>query len=277
MDNATQTRLSEIQAEINKNFELINLEVEKTDAEADLGLIQKYSDAVAALIEEEDRLKAAAEGREYVPNIPRLYENTKSKTESKCLKFPKIVKIATIAAAIAVFMVGGLTVGAKVAGYDSAYELIAAIAEKVMKMKLGDTSTEDNITVIKGDGVLEYSTIEEAWIKENLDFLCPEDLPNHLRINEVVLHEEANDKLQCIIKLASNDALCITNYLDVDLTLGLHLETKSSISGLTFYIFSGSTSEYQAICHHDGKEYTINCNDRDHLNIIIESMKGLSK
>ena len=262
-------------------FAIIEAELEKDDAEIDQELIAECSDCEALLSHSNPEISQ----EEYVLGLARIKEKAQA-TQAKGAnvtvqakpKKRRFMRVAGyfLAAALAVSI---LTVGVVAAFNGSAaWEFIVENIGWIWTADPGDTLANGKVTLIKGEIVTDYDSVEEALISEGIKgVLLPTALPDSSKITRIIISHCGNETQYAIsfITDSSNTSFEIYNYEFVGLKNWETLETKE-VDGLTFYIvYIEALNKYQAGCYHNGYEHVLSCTNYDDLISIIYNIKEM--
>lgn len=255
----------------------IQSEVEKGDG-ADCDLIRECSDWLDELTADEItftpeelalRLEAIKSGK-IINEVP----SEKMRSNGSISK-PRIwSRVTILVASMILLSLLSLTVMAIHAGYDSVWTFISSNFKTILEMDSGSEIRDDGITVIKNSETKQYRTIEELLAKENLKILYPSKIPNDGYIKEIRWITEDAERYVLYFFLSNTSyGIDISNYYITDLVLYESAECIE-VNNVKYYISSIDNNSYQAICHYNGFEYTIDSDNYDDLITIIHNMKG---
>ena len=250
---------------------IIEYEVEKGE-DADYDLVRECSDWLDELTEDEVTFTP----EELERKLAQLKAGSESKKPVKICKKAKLktfVRVALIAAVLASFL--SLSIVANKRGYDSTFDYISKQFNTVFGLNFGEQMNQDGITVIKSSHVVKYDDISAFLDGEGFDILYPRDLPNDVRIEQIIYLEENEVGKYTLAFSFSDDSysLFVSNNYSINMDLLINSEEKI-VNDIKYYITKKSSILYHAICHHNDYEYTIQCNDYDALLQIINNMEG---
>ena len=257
--------------------QIIDNETDKPEDEIDFALIGECS---AYLRELSDKAaEATKEQKQRILQQIKAHHNQTATKSAKVLrpKWRKMGKIVAIAATVAAILLSTLTVLAKVNGYSNAWEYVKENLQRIAGMDAGDRVNEGNITLIKGEESIAYSSIEELMQTEGYDILYPATLPEGIEITKVSQQIVSEDYAIYSMQFTAPDlSVMISNQNNLSQE---DLEKHESITttNMQFYIKQLPNGLYQAIGYDDKYEYIISFNDYDELTMILNGMKGLEK
>ncbi len=266
MENATREQ------KISWLCQIIENEFEKPEQEQDADLIAECSDCLCALSDgnfdysEEDLQAGLAE-------IKRANEPVTAVLPQKKTKRRLLGVAVGFAAIITVFF--ALTITAKNYGYSNAWDFVSQNVERILNLNPGESIEEGDITFIKGEDSVIYSSIEELIQKENYNILYPSKLPDNVQINRII-QQPMNDN-SLMLSWHFNDPnlfFSISTKASVSEEDMEHFE-KHTLSNITFYIDTKPDNVYQAIGYANGYEYQIIYNNYDLLITILDNLKGI--
>ena len=257
--------------------QIIDNETDKPEDEIDFALIGECS---AYLRELSDKAaEATKEQKQRILQQIKAHHNQTATKSAKVLRpnWRKMGKIVAIAATVAAILLSTLTVLAKVNGYSSAWEYVKENIQRITGMDAGDRVNEGNITLIKGEESIAYSSIEELMQTEGYDILYPATLPEGIEITKVSQQIVSEDYVIYSIHFTDiNLSIAVSTQVNVsqeDLWQHQSYETENMI----FYIEKISENAYQAIGHNERYEYIIFSNNYDVLTTILDGIRGLEK
>lgn len=250
-------------------------EIEKSEAEMDKALVEECLKYVEVVMGEDDDVDEEKLDAKYQEIMARV-EQTQPAQPAKVIKSKKraVRKFFFILAATITVLFTTLTIAAKVYGYKNAWEFVRQKAVELQGFDCGETATSGKITLIGNGEVETFASFKDFLEKENLNIMYPQRLPEDLKIDTISKYPLENGN--CIYSIQFNSqtvSMMVRNYFSVELDLLSDAEILS-FQEKTFYIKPRKSGSYQAICQHEGFEYTIDCKDYDTLIQIIENMKG---
>ena len=257
--------------------QMIDNETDKPEDEMDFALIDECS---AYLRELSDKAaEATKEQKQRILQQIKAHHNQTATKSAKVLrpswKTPR--KIIAIAATIVLLLALTLTVIAKVKGYSSAWEYVKDNLQKIAGMDAGDRVNDEEITLIKNDGVVAYKSIEELLEKENLDILYPAELPNGVHITKISQQIISEEKIVYSYRFTDQAISVAVSTVPRFSQKDLEMYDIIESSTMTVYLVE-KRDGYCQIVGYDGKyEYLICSNDYDVLINILNSMKGIEK
>ena len=257
--------------------QIIDNETDKPEDEMDFALIDECS---AYLRELSDKAaEATKEQKQRILQQIKAHHNQTANHVAKVLRpnWRKIGKIVAIAAAVATILVSTLTVLAKVNGYSSAWEYVTENLQKIASLNAGDRMNEGNITLIKGEESIAYSSIEHLIETEGYNILYPTTLPEGIEITKVSQAIITNDYcLYCIQFTDETLFISVSNKQTISKDDMKRMEEYKTLN-ILFYIEKISDYTYQAVGYRDEYEYVVYCDSYEKLTVILDGMKGLEK
>ncbi len=272
MNNATKEQ------KIQWLCQIIENETEKPEDEIDFALIEECSAYLREL--SDTKAEATQEQKKRILKQIKAHHNQTAKGSAKVFrpmwKSPK--RIIALAATLSVLLaVSTLSIIANIKGYSNAWEFVVENIQKIPGMRPGDKVNDGEITLIKGEESISYSSIEDLMQTEGYDILYPAILPDGVAITNVsqqVVNEEY--------------VIYSLQFTDTDLSLMISNQRKFSQEDLRnyelvrtvkviFYIKELPNGFYQAVGYDGEYEYIISFNDYDSLMIILNGMRGLKK
>lgn len=262
-------------------FAIIEAELEKDDAEIDQELIAECSDCEALLSHSNPEISQ----EEYALGLARIKEkaqaaqakgaNVTIQAKPKKRRFMRVAGYF-LAAALAVSI---LTVGVVAAFNGSAaWEFITTNIQQILGMKPGDTLESDKVTLVKGDLVAEYDSVEEALKAGGFEgILYPTELPEGVKIERIVHSNDGDENRYRLIFITSNDnvSYSISNYEHY--TVGNWTSAEILvINNITYYVkYISEKNEYQIGFTHKEFEHILTITSYDDFISILNSMEEL--
>ena len=272
MNNATKEQ------KIQWLCQIIENETEKPEDEIDFALIEECSAYLREL--SDTKAEATQEQKKRILKQIKAHHNQTAKGSAKvfCPMWKSPKRIIALAATLSVLLAfSTLSIIANIKGYSNAWEFVVENIQKIPGMHPGDKVNDGEITLIKGEESISYSSIEDLMQTEGYDILYPAILPDGVAITNVsqqVVNEE-----YVIYSIHFSDielSMVVSNKVTVS-DDDLQKYESMATSNMTFYVKRFSNGVYQAIGN-DGKyEYMISFNDYDSLMIILNGMRGLKK
>ena len=138
-------------------FAIIDQELDKPEGEEDTELIRECSECEMYLSGSEDTLTEA----QYLAGLAKIKQRAASMDSKKANK-PRVWRRlpALLAAALALIVLSAGAVAA--ASGSAAWEFITTNIQQILGMEPGETLEGDKVTLVKGDLVAEYDSVEEA-------------------------------------------------------------------------------------------------------------------
>ena len=257
--------------------QIIDNETDKPEDEIDFALIGECS---AYLRELSDKAaEATKEQKQRILQQIKARHNQTATKSAKVLrpKWRKMGKIVAIAATVAAILLSTLTVLAKVNGYSNAWEYIKENIQRITGMDAGDRVNEGNITLMKGEESIAYSSIEELMQTEGYDIMYPSELPNDIKITKISQQIINKDYTLYSIQFTDiNLSIAISTVFNVQPDDLEEYETFTTDS-MTFYVEAIPDGIYQAVGYDEKHEYLFYSQDYDVLIEILNGMKGLEQ
>ena len=260
-------------------FAIIQAELEKDDAEIDQELIDECSDCEAFLSHSNPEITQ----EEYALGLAKIKERAQAmqadgsivtvQAKPKKRRFMRVA-VYFLAAALAIAI---LSVGAVAAFNGSAaWEFVMTNMQQILGMKPGDSLESDKVTLVKGDLVAEYDSVEEALKAGGFEgILYPTELPEGVKIERIVYSNDGDgSKYRLSFVFNSKQySYRIYNYnsYQMDAWKSTNTLTVNGIEYITTYM--SDISQYQAGYYHNGYEYIIMTTDYENLLIFINSME----
>ena len=223
-------------------FAIIQAELEKDDAEIDQELIDECSDCEAFLSHSNPEITK----EEYALGLANIKEkalagqagraNASIQAKPGTHRFMRVA-VYFLAAALAIAI---LTVGTVAAFNGSAaWEFIMTNIKQIVGMEPGDSLDGDKVTLVKGDLVAEYDSVEEALKAGGFEgILYPTKLPEGVKIERVVYSNDGDDSKHHLSFVLNSDKFItygISNYENVDVDSWDNVE-HFFVNQLTFHI-----------------------------------------
>ncbi len=262
-------------------FAIIQAELEKDDAEIDQELIDECSDCEAFLSHSNPEITK----EEYALGLANIKEkalagqagraNASIQAKPGTHRFMRVA-VYFLAAALAIAI---LTVGT-VAAFNSsaAWEFIMTNIKQIVGMEPGDSLDGDKVTLVKGDLVAEYDSVEEALKAGGFEgILYPTKLPEGVKIERVVYSNDGDDSKYRLNFICSSDTISYRVFLykkynseDWD------SEDSITINQREFHIIPYTDSGYyQASIEHNGYQYIITSTNYNSIIDILNSIKEI--
>lgn len=198
----------------------------------------------------------------------------RNKRSRKSHSIPIFIKKSVIgisAACILLFSAFSFTALA-VGGYSEAWYYISSSVSKFLNLESG-LYEENGITIIKGEYNKKYSNIEELLEKEELHILYPSQLPQDIKIQEIIQIDYENNLHELIFSFSSDELnFGITNYNVNDLS-NISYSIKN-INNIDYYIFKDGNGIYHATFYYNNLQHNLTHINYEELITILEFMKG---
>ena len=262
-------------------FAIIQAELEKDDAEIDQELIDECSDCEAFLshsnpeITQEEYAIGLAKIKERAQAIQADGSNVTVQAKPKKRHFMRVaVYFLATALAVAIFSVS------VVAAFNgsAAWEFITTNIQQILGMEPGDTLESDKVTLVKGDLVAEYDSVEKALKAGGFEgILYPTQLPEGVKIERIVLTndgDENNYKINFVFN-SNSTSYRIFSY-DKYRVDQLDKFEKISIQDRIYIIVPNTElGYYQAIFNYNGFDYVLTNTEYNDLLNILNTMEEL--
>ena len=198
----------------------------------------------------------------------------RNKQSRKSHSIPIFIKKSVIgisAACILLFSAFSFTALA-VGGYSEAWYYISSSVSKFLHLESGFYE-ENGITIIKGEYNKKYSDIEELIENEQLPILYPSQLPQDIKIQEIIQIDYENNLHELIFSFSTDNLrLTITNYDVTDLSKIAYETIK--INNIDYFIYSNDTGTYHATFYYNGFQHNMTHVNYEDLISILSFMKG---
>ena len=279
-DYLTRLNMSDAPRDVRMQWlcRIIDNEMAKNVDEIDMELVNECQEELAELMAEERTERFAGQDAstsaesEYAGNLSSR-GRTHAKGHTACYAKKRIRLASLIAAVVILASFASLSVVASSKGYASAFEYVSAMAKDLFNMNDGEMVEDDNITIIKNGEYTNYTSVEQMVREEKLDIMYPTNLPDDIRITEIVITNTANGDISVNFKFSNNDVIMFINSCYTvkkeDIESFLHIVQNKA--GDAFYILLRDAC-YQAVCHKANKEYVILANSYTDIDIIINSL-----
>ncbi|MBQ4274131.1 MAG: hypothetical protein IJB94_04080 [Clostridia bacterium] len=257
--------------------QMIDNETDKPEDEIDFALIGECS---AYLRELSDKAaEATKEQKQRILQQIKAHHNQTATKSAKVLRpnWKTARKAVAIAIAAALLLTLTLSVIAKVKGYSSAWEYVKENIQKIIGLDAGDRVNDEGITLIKNDGVITYSSVEELWRNEKLDILYPSELPEGIQITNVSQQIISEEHIVYCYQFTEEELFVVASTKHSILQEDLLEAASFTTANMIFYIKELSNGVYQVIGYDDKYEYIVSYEDYNKLVIILNGMKGLEK
>jgi hypothetical protein len=257
--------------------QIIDNETDKPEDEMDFALIGECS---AYLRELSDKAaEATKEQKRRILQQIKAHHNQTATNITKVFRpsWRKVGRIVAIAAAVAALLLSSLTVLAKVNGYSSAWEYVRENAKIFFNMSSGSKVEDGEITLTKHDGVVNYSSIEELLKEEGYDILYPSNLPEGVRISQILQQIVSEDYVVYCYQFTDESVSMTVSSVARISSESLSRYECHETENITFYLKKRSDTLYEAVTYDGPYEYQIHCKDYDTLIMIINGMKGIEQ
>ena len=277
-DYLTRLNMSDAPRDVRMQWlcKIIDNEMAKNVDEIDMELVNECQEELAELMAEERTERFAGQDAstsaesEYAGNLSSR-GRTHAKGHTACYAKKRIRLASLIAAVVILASFASLSVVASSKGYASAFEYVSAMAKNLFNMNDGEMVEDGNITIIKNGEYTNYTSIEQMVREEKLDIMYPTNLPDDIRITEIVITNLTTGNISVNFKFNNSDInLFVYNNNTVNQeAIKTFTHTIQNKIGDTFYVQDAC---YQAVCHKSNKEYIILTQSYINLTIIINSI-----
>ncbi len=262
-------------------FAIIQAEIEKDDSEIDQELIDECSDCEAFLshnnpeISQEDYALGLAKIKERAQAIQADGSNVTVQAKPKKRRFVRVA-VYFLAAALGIAILSVSVVAAF--NGSVAWEFITTNIQQILGMEPGDTLESDKVTLVKGDLVAEYDSVEKALKAGGFEgILYPTQLPEGVKIERIVLTndgDENNYKINFVFN-SNSTSYRIFSY-DKYRVDQLDKFEKISIQDRIYIIVPNTElGYYQAIFNYNGFDYVLTNTEYNDLLNILNTMEEL--
>lgn len=254
-------------------FAIIDQELDKPEGQEDTELIRECSECEMYLSGSENTLSEA----QYLAGLAKIKQRAAS-MDSKTANKPRVWRrLPALLAAVLALIV--LSAGAVAAASGSpAWEFITTNIQEILGMSPGDTLESDKVTLVKGDLVAEYDSVEEALKAGGFEgILYPTELPEGVKIERVIQTIEGdNDKYRITFILNSpNISYTIFSYQRHNINDLSKTETIIVHNIEYIIVTHAETGYYQVFFYHNGFEHAFTDVDYQSLLSTLNSMEEL--
>ena len=262
-------------------FAIIQAEIEKDDAEIDEELIDECSDCEAFLshsnpeITQEEYAIGLAKIKERAQAIQADGSNVTVQAKPKKRRFVRVA-VYFLAAALGIAILSVSVVAAF--NGSVAWEFITTNIQQILGMEPGDTLESDKVTLVKGDLVAEYDSVEKALKAGGFEgILYPTQLPEGVKIKKILHTNDGHEgKYKLTFVFNSNTiSYCVFNYGKYNIDNNDLVETITIHDKEFKIIFKPETDCYQAILEYNGFEYVLTNSNYNNLLNTINTMGEL--
>lgn len=270
-------------------YKIIEEEAGKEDSERDLDLIMECS----KLLEELTSPQTLSE-TEYNAGLRKIYnraavderndnvhiiENSHSKelgrvrTDQNKSRFTLMLAMIPVAVIMCLFFT---FVIASAAQDLTVSELILSIMDKLDTMNPGETIDEANITFIKGDEMVLFTSIEEAMELCSFDCMFPTAFPEGIYVEKIVeiMGDSPENKAIMFVTNREDFTICVNDHMTIDTAAWENTQVYQA-KHITFTIIEFG-EERQAVGVCDGIEYVIYCQGIDESDFLM-ILDGMSE
>lgn len=263
-------------------FAIIQAELEKDDAEIDQELIDECSDCEAFLSHSNPEITQ----EEYAIGLARIKERAQAiqadgSNITVPTKHPKNHRFMRVAAYILAAALGIAILSVSVVAAfngSAAWEFITTHIQQILGMESGDTLESDKITLVKGDLVAEYDSVEEALKAGNFEgILYPTELPEGVKVKRIVQTNDGDETKYCLTLILNSETKSCRIY-NFEKYSSNHLNTNETIIiNNREYTINAHTDAgyYQAIFCYNGFQYIYTDTNYDDLLNTLNSFEEL--
>lgn len=267
---------------INLLYEIIQIEQEKPEDEADMDLILECTEYINELRSTE-KLLTAKPSKKLQGLLDRIatqdlisnsQESAASNTHNPFSRSKK-TRIVLVLAAALTLLFSSLALAAHISEDGPAWQLLSSILSKAFDWEIGETYSEGSITIIKENDSVIYDSMEELLKAEGWDLMYPSVLPQGVSLKEVNVVERIEKGLHISYVYSSPVfSVTITEHFDFD-SEQFSNKPKYEVNGVCYTIFQFDSS-VQAIAQVDDFEYSIFYEGSyNELLVILDGMKGI--
>ena len=254
-------------------FAIIDQELDKPEGQEDTELIRECSECEMYLSGSENTLTEA----QYLAGLAKIKQHTASMNEKKAHKPRVWRRLPALLAAVLALIVLSAGAVAAVSG-SPAWEFITTNIQQILGMEPGDTLESDKVTLVKGDLVAEYDSVEEALKAGGFEgILYPTELPEGVKIERVLFINDGDTDNYRLNFIFNSDQYSyrIYSYNSYQMENWPSL-TVQKINDIEYVItYMSDINQYQAGCYHNGHEQVFISTDYEILIDILNSMKEI--
>ena len=254
-------------------FAIIDQELDKPEGQEDTELIRECSECEMYLSGSENTLTEA----QYLAGLAKIKQHTASMNEKKAHKPRVWRRLPALLAAVLALIVLSAGAVAAVSG-SPAWEFITTNIQEILGMSSGDTLESDKVTLVKGDLVAEYDSVEEALKAGGFEgILYPTELPEGVKIKRVVYSQEGNASLYRLSFITNSDIIsyCIFNNENYNMKTWDFAQPQIINNRLYYIAYINNSSLYQAGCYQNGFEHILTSTDYSNLIEILNTMEEI--
>lgn len=254
-------------------FAIIDQELDKPEGQEDTELIRECSECEMYLSGSENTLTEA----QYLAGLAKIKQRAASMNEKKAHKPRVWRRLPALLAAVLVLIV--LSAGAVAAVNGSpAWEFITTNIQEILGMGPGDTLESDKVTLVKGDLVAEYDSVEEALKAGGFEgILYPTELPEGVKVKRIVQTNDGDEAKYCLTLILNSETKSCRIY-NFEKYSSNHLNTNETIiiNNREYTIIAHTDAGYyQAIFGYNGFQYIYTDTNYDDLLNTLNSFEEL--
>lgn len=256
-------------------FAIIDQELDKPEGQEDTELIRECSECEMYLSGSENTLTEA----QYLAGLAKIKQHTASMNEKKAHKPRVWRRLPALLAAVLALIVLSAGAVAAVSG-SPAWEFITTNIQQILGMEPGDTLESDKVTLVKGDLVAEYDSVEEALKAGGFEgILYPTELPEGVKIERIIQTLVSNDGMYEVNFIINTETVSyrIFNHDEHQMESWKDFESLTINHHEFFVTYLPDLKQYQAGCYHNNYEHIIMTTEYDNLIIILNSMEEIKQ
>lgn len=182
------------------------------------------------------------------------------------------LRIVGIAAIIVVVSTLTLNAVAIANGYSNAWEYAIDKVSSLLKLEVGESISDNEITVFRSGENKVYQSISDFIKQEKLELLYPHKLPDDVKLSKINIIPYGDGKERYVFEFSDRGINIVADEKSkMNVSLLAECDTRI-INGVTYYIIDIGNNEYQAICQNGGFEYIVTTYNYETLITIIENM-----
>ncbi len=197
---------------------------------------------------------------------PDVVHKRKSKFKSRLILIPVAVVLCLLLPIVIVSATQDLTVE----------EFILSVMDQFNVMKLGESIEDGNITVIKGDEMSVFSSMEEAAAHCSFECMFPTALPEGVYVKKIIeaMGASLDYKTIMFVTNTENISIRVNECMTIDTAMWENTQVYKT-KNLSFTIIEFG-DERQAVGVRDGIEYIVYCQGIDESDFLM-ILDGISE